>query len=47
MGYGEPGSHQEVPDARKARGSYDPTGMRIAEIPKKGVGQPVEILPRV
>jgi hypothetical protein len=26
------GSHQKVPDARKARGSQNPTGMTLAEI---------------
>lgn len=30
------------PDARKARGSQDPTGMRLAEITNKGKGEPVE-----
>jgi hypothetical protein len=36
MGDGElGGSHQQVPDAREVRGSQDPTGMRLAEIPNK------------
>ena len=43
-GWGTGGSHQQVPDARKARGSQDPTGMRLAEMPNKGEGEPVEIL---
>jgi hypothetical protein len=29
-------SQQKVPDARKARGSQDPTGVTLAEIPNKG-----------
>ena len=40
------GSHQKVPDARKARGSQDPTGMTLAEIPNKGEGEPEEIISR-
>jgi hypothetical protein len=41
-GQGTRGSHQQVPDARKAKGSQDPTGMRSAEMPNKGEGEPVE-----
>jgi hypothetical protein len=39
-------NHQRVPDARKARGSQDPTGMTLPEIPNKGEGQPVETIVR-
>ena len=46
MGDGEPGSNQKVPDARKARGSQDPTGMTLAEIPNKGEREPVETISR-
>ena len=43
MGDGElGGSHQKVPDARKARGSQDP--MTLAEIPNKGERKPVETI---
>jgi hypothetical protein len=40
------GSHQKVPDARKARGSQDPTGMTLVEIPNKGEREPVETISR-
>ena len=33
------GSHEKVSDARKARGSQDPMGMTLAEIPNKGEGE--------
>jgi hypothetical protein len=47
MGHGElGGSHQNVPDARKARDSQDPTEMTLAEIPNKGEGEPVETISR-
>jgi hypothetical protein len=42
--WGTGGSNQKVPDARKARGSQDPTGMTLAEIPNKGEREPVEIM---
>jgi hypothetical protein len=29
-------SHKKVPDARKARGSQEPTGMALPKIPNKG-----------
>lgn len=29
-------SHQKVPDARKSRGSWDPTGMTLTEIFNNG-----------
>jgi hypothetical protein len=29
-------SHYQVPYARKAKDSQDPTGMRLAKIPNKG-----------
>jgi hypothetical protein len=41
---GNLGSQQKVPDARKARGSQDPSEMMLAEIPKKGKGEPVETI---
>jgi len=48
MGYGElGGSHKKVPDARKARGSQDPTEMRLAEISNKGEREPVETISSV
>jgi hypothetical protein len=37
---------QKVPDARKARGSQDPTWMTLAQIPNKGEREPVEIMSR-
>jgi hypothetical protein len=40
------GSHQQVPDARKARSSQDPTGMIFPEMPNKGEGEPVESISR-
>ena len=39
-------SHQKVPGARKARGSHEPTGMALAEIPNKGEGEHVETISR-
>ena len=44
VGWGIGSSHQQVPDARKARGSQDPTGMTLAEIPNKGEIEPVETI---
>ena len=38
------GSNQEVPDARKARASQDPTGMTLAEIPNKGERETIETI---
>jgi hypothetical protein len=43
-GWGTGGSHQKVPDARKARHSQDPMEMTLDEIPNKGKGEPVEII---
>ena len=40
------GSHQQVPDARKVRGSQDPAGMRLAEMPNKEEGEPLETISR-
>jgi hypothetical protein len=37
------GSHQQVPDARKARGSQDSTGMTLPEMSNKVKGEPVEV----
>jgi hypothetical protein len=41
-GWGTGVSNQKVPDSRKARGSQDPTGMRLVEMPNKGEGEPVD-----
>jgi hypothetical protein len=38
------GSHQQIRDARKARGFQDPKGMRLAEIPTKWEGEAVETI---
>ena len=38
------GSHQQVPDARKTKVSQNPMGMRLAEMPNKGEGEPVETI---
>jgi hypothetical protein len=35
-----------VPDVRKERGSQDPTGMALAEIPNIGERYPVETISR-
>jgi hypothetical protein len=35
-GLGSGGSHQKLPDVRKARGSQDLTGRTLAEISNKG-----------
>jgi len=40
------GSYQNVPDARKARGSQDPTRMILAEMSNKGEREPEEIISR-
>lgn len=45
-GWGTVDSHQKVPDARKTRGSQDPTGMRLAEMLNKGEGEAVETISR-
>jgi hypothetical protein len=45
-GWGTGDSHQQFPDARKARGSQDPTGIRLAEMPNKGEGEPEETISR-
>ena len=34
----------ELGDARKGRSSQNPTGMRLAEMPNKGEGEPVETI---
>jgi hypothetical protein len=44
--WGTGGSHQKVPDARKARGSQDPVGIALAEVPNKGESEPVETTSR-
>ena len=38
------GSHQKIPDTKKARGSQDPKGMKLAEMSNKGEGEPVETI---
>jgi hypothetical protein len=43
---GDSKRYKKIPDARKARGSQEPTGMTLAEIPKKGEGEPVETISR-
>ena len=40
-GWGTGGSHQKIPDIKKARGSQDLTGMRLAEMFTKGEGESV------
>ena len=47
MGRGNRDSQQKVPDSRKARGSQDPKGMTLSEIPNKGEREPVEKYPQV
>ena len=42
--YGTGGSHQQVPDARKARGSYEPSGKRLVEMPNNVEGEPLETI---
>jgi hypothetical protein len=42
----ELGIANKVPDIRKARGSQDPTGMTLAEIPNTGEGEPVKNISR-
>jgi hypothetical protein len=37
----------KVPDASKARGSQNPMGMTLAEIPNKGERKPVETISRI
>ena len=44
--WGTGGSHQKVPDARKARVFQDPKGLRLAEMPNKGEGESVENISR-
>jgi hypothetical protein len=39
-------SQQKVPDAKKAKGSQDTTGMILAEIPSKGQRELVETICR-
>lgn len=36
---------ESVPDARDARGSQDPMGMALAEMPNRGDVEPVEPTP--
>ena len=38
------GSQEQVPDAKKAIGSEDPTGMGLAEMPKKWERDPLETI---
>ena len=44
LGIGNRGNQQKVPDVKKARGSQDPMGITLAEIPNKGEREPVETL---
>jgi hypothetical protein len=44
--WGTEGSPQQIPDARKARGSQNPTGMILAEMPNTGVGELVKTISR-
>jgi hypothetical protein len=37
------GNHYKVPDTKGARGSQDPAGMILAEIPNRGDIEPEEI----
>jgi hypothetical protein len=46
LGMGNWGYHKQVPDARKARGSLDPIGMKLAEMPNNGEGGPVDTISR-
>ena len=43
-GWEQESNHQQVPDARRARTSQDTMGMRLAEMPYKGEGEPVETI---
>ena len=43
-GLGVASSHQKVMDDRKARGSQDPTGMKLAEIPNKVEREPIDTI---
>jgi hypothetical protein len=43
-GWGSGDSHQQVPDARHARGSQDPTAMTLAEMSIKGDGESVKTI---
>jgi hypothetical protein len=45
-GWGTGHSHHQVPDARKARGSQDPTVIRLAEMPNKVEWEPLETIYR-
>ena len=40
------GSHYKVPGGRKARGSQDPVGITLAEIPNQGDRESVETICR-
>jgi hypothetical protein len=44
--WGTGGSHKKVPVAREARGSQDPMGITLAEIPNKSKREPVEAISR-
>jgi hypothetical protein len=45
-GWGTGDSYQKVPDARKARGSQDPMGMRLAQVLKKREIEHIETISR-
>ena len=46
LGIGNRGNQQKVPDVKKARGSQDPMGITLAEIPNKSKREPVEAISR-
>jgi hypothetical protein len=46
-GWGTGGSHQKVPDARKARSPQDSMGRTLTKIPNKGEGEPEWTISRV
>jgi hypothetical protein len=45
-GWGTGDSYQKFPDARKARGSQDPTRVTLAEIPNKVEEEPIKTISR-
>jgi len=44
--WGTEDSHQQVSDARKARGTQDPIGLRLAGMFNKSEGEPVGTISR-
>jgi hypothetical protein len=45
-GWGAGGNQHKIADARKTGDSQDSTGMILAEVPNKEVGEPVENISR-